>query len=87
MSQSDSLRRALAAAKTGAEQNALAAALAAANRAAAARAQEERDLDWAATATTATLSPVAVHTVHTAATDWLGEIPAGAPDSQRSLSA
>lgn len=83
--QSEALRHAMAAATTGQEQNALAAQLAAADRAAAVRKQAERDLDWAAMAADATLTPVAVHTVHTAATDWLGEIPEGVPDGPRRI--
>lgn len=83
--ESDALRRAIAAATTGGEQNALAAQLAAHDRAQAAKVRADRDLDWAATATAATLTPVAVHTVHTAATDWLGDISDGAPDFSRRL--
>ena len=83
--QSHALRQAMANANTGAELNALAAELTAVQRAEAARKAAEADLDWAATAVAATLTPVAVHTVHTAASDWLGDIPDGSPDSARRL--
>lgn len=87
MSESDALRRAIAAATTGAEQNALAAQLAAADRADAARKRADADLDWAATAAHATLSPVAVYSAlaNTAATDWLGDIGDAVPDFPRKL--
>lgn len=71
----ESLRQAMAAATTYADQKALAVELAAAERAETARLRAEADLDWAATATTATLTPVAVYSPHTMASDWLGEIP------------
>lgn len=71
----ESLRQAMAAATTYADQKALAVELAAAERAETARLRAEADLDWAATATTATLTPVAVYSPHTIASDWLGEIP------------
>ena len=36
--------------------------------------QEDRDLDWATTTVEATLTPVRVHELHTASTEWLSDI-------------
>jgi hypothetical protein len=83
--QSEALRHAMAAATTGQELNALATELAAADRAAALRKQAQADLDWAATAVDATFTPVAAYTVHTAASDWLGDIPEESPGSHRRI--
>lgn len=83
--QSQALRQAMAKATTGAELNELATELAAADRAAALRKQADADLDWAATAVATTLTPVQTYTVHTAASDWLGDIPEGTPDWSRRL--
>ena len=85
--QSQALRQAMAKATSGAELNELATELAAADRAEAVRKQAAADLDWAATATAATFAPVQTYTatVHTAASDWLGEIPEGTGDWPRRL--
>lgn len=83
--QSQALRQAMAKATTGAELNELATELAAADRAAAVRKQAEADLDWASTAVNATFTPVQTYTVHTAASDWLGDVPEGTADWSRRL--
>lgn len=40
---------------------------------AAAAAQQERELDWASTTVEQTLTPVRVHSMHSMATEWLGD--------------
>lgn len=70
----------LAKASTLDEQRSLVAALEDLDRQAVTAAREDRDLDWADNVVRQTMSPVAVHEFHTAATEWFDEVDTSGSD-------
>lgn len=72
-----SLLREIATASTLREQAGLVAELDALRARTARQIQDDRDLDWSSQVIAATLTPVLVHSQHTASTDWLDD--AGSP--------
>jgi hypothetical protein len=83
--QRGALLRAITAARTGGDQAAAVAALDRHDRMQRQAAAGDRELDLSATAVRQALAPVAVHEHHTAATDWLGEIPEPSPDFRTAM--
>ncbi len=75
------LLREIAAATTLREQAVLVAELDATRAHSAQRVQNDRDLDFTAAVVEQTLSPVLVHSMHTASTDWLDEVGSPALDT------
>lgn len=83
-----SLLRAIASAPTLAEQGRLVEELQVLRAAQAHKVQADRDVEWADTVIRETLTPVATHVFHTAATDWMDEIaPAPAGDAHQEMMA